>query len=467
MTYHSGSGAGGTRVRRIDGAGRVDAGFSDMDLGTGVAIVAGTGVNDHTIALAIAVGADGRVVVAGETPAQEPDPRPYLIRLLPGGQHDLTFGVAGLVRFEGAGAAGATAVLLDGERTVIALTGVGTPYRCGLAAFTSAGRPDSTFGPGGVRWFDAGPRACASQAVVSGSDGYVLAADLYDTPVEERTDYTSAAFAIRRDGSPWGSFGASGRVDVGPPMPTPPRTRLVRRGTGFVLAHRVPCGTVSCIALDGRTRTGQPDDTFGAGGTATDATVAWDLFDVAADGEGRVLLAGPDESAAGRVFATVRRTAAGDLDMTYGSGGLSALYSSGASIGPFGTALALDSEGRAVVLTTEFSGTTAYQFPVLIRFRGGGSVSTDEMPGTRGTLAVVPNPVTAASRVTLALDVATEGRVTVLDALGRTVALLHDGPLAAGQTTLALDAARLPAGVYAVVVQAGALRRTARVTVVR
>lgn len=57
--------------------------------------------------------------------------------------------------------------------------------------------------------------------------------------------------------------------------------------------------------------------------------------------------------------------------------------------------------------------------------------------------------------------------MTVVDALGRTVAVLYDGPLAAGETTLRLDAARLPAGVYAVVVQAGAQRPMTRVTVVR
>ena len=38
----------------------------------------------------------------------------------------------------------------------------------------------------------------------------------------------------------------------------------------------------------------------------------------------------------------------------------------------------------------------------------------------------------------------------LLATLGRSVARLHDGPLAAGPHTFALDAGRLPAGVYIV-----------------
>jgi hypothetical protein len=40
--------------------------------------------------------------------------------------------------------------------------------------------------------------------------------------------------------------------------------------------------------------------------------------------------------------------------------------------------------------------------------------------------------------------------VEVFDALGRRVAILHDGPLAAGAHTLELDAASLPPGHYIV-----------------
>jgi hypothetical protein len=45
--------------------------------------------------------------------------------------------------------------------------------------------------------------------------------------------------------------------------------------------------------------------------------------------------------------------------------------------------------------------------------------------------------------------------VEAFDALGRRVATVHDGPLAAGSHTLVLDASALPAGVYVVRAAAG------------
>ncbi len=84
-------------------------------------------------------------------------------------------------------------------------------------------------------------------------------------------------------------------------------------------------------------------------------------------------------------------------------------------------------------------------------------------------LSVYPNPFgsEAEATVALTLDGAAESRVVVYDVLGRQVATLHDGWLAAGTHELALDAVRLPSGVYLVRVEAGEHRFTEQVTVVR
>ncbi len=73
--------------------------------------------------------------------------------------------------------------------------------------------------------------------------------------------------------------------------------------------------------------------------------------------------------------------------------------------------------------------------------------------------APTPNPARGAARVLLTLGAAGAVRVEAFDALGRRVALLHDGPLSAGTHALALDAAALPAGAY--VVRASGAGRTA------
>ena len=89
-----------------------------------------------------------------------------------------------------------------------------------------------------------------------------------------------------------------------------------------------------------------------------------------------------------------------------------------------------------------------------------------EQPETLG-LSVAPNPFSQSTRVTLDLAEAQHVRVALYDALGRRVATLQDGPLAAGAHTLTLDDGGLPAGVYLVRAIAAEHVITRRVTVLR
>jgi len=92
----------------------------------------------------------------------------------------------------------------------------------------------------------------------------------------------------------------------------------------------------------------------------------------------------------------------------------------------------------------------------------------DETPALAGALAVSPNPVRGAARVRLSVEAAQSVTVTVFDVTGRRVATLFDGAVGAGQSLdLGLDAARLPAGVYAVRATGTSIDATQRVTVVR
>jgi hypothetical protein len=97
--------------------------------------------------------------------------------------------------------------------------------------------------------------------------------------------------------------------------------------------------------------------------------------------------------------------------------------------------------------------------------RAGARVS----PDAGVNLAVYPNPVGAfaQSTVAVALAEAADVRVAVYDVLGRRVAVLHEGPLAAGAHRLALEARTLPAGVYVVRAVVGRTVLSERVTVVR
>ena len=85
--------------------------------------------------------------------------------------------------------------------------------------------------------------------------------------------------------------------------------------------------------------------------------------------------------------------------------------------------------------------------------------------------SVYPNPAQGTATVPLALDVLAEVRLAAYDVLGREVAIVYDGSLAAGEHALAFDAWALPPGVYLLRAEvrrdAGARVLTRRVTVAR
>ncbi|HEX9951331.1 MAG TPA: LamG-like jellyroll fold domain-containing protein [Rubricoccaceae bacterium] len=95
--------------------------------------------------------------------------------------------------------------------------------------------------------------------------------------------------------------------------------------------------------------------------------------------------------------------------------------------------------------------------------------ATEGTPGAAAGLGQpFPNPARGAVTVPLALDREARVTVTVVDALGRTVATLHDGVLPAGAHTLSWDAGRdLAAGVYVVRLAGDAGVAARRVLVVR
>lgn len=88
---------------------------------------------------------------------------------------------------------------------------------------------------------------------------------------------------------------------------------------------------------------------------------------------------------------------------------------------------------------------------VTLRYRDPVSVSTEGIANGANTRtsAAYPNPFTDGTWFDLALARTEHVRVTVHDVLGRRIAVLHNGVLAAGAShTFALEARDLPAGIY-------------------
>ncbi|MDX1548784.1 MAG: choice-of-anchor B family protein [Rhodothermales bacterium] len=80
---------------------------------------------------------------------------------------------------------------------------------------------------------------------------------------------------------------------------------------------------------------------------------------------------------------------------------------------------------------------------------------------------IFPNPFHTSATVRVAPAAAQPVRVSVVDLLGRRVALLHDGPLAAAPHTFTLDAEGLPSGTYLLRIEGAAFTETRVLTLAR
>ncbi|MEO1075766.1 MAG: T9SS type A sorting domain-containing protein [Bacteroidota bacterium] len=107
-----------------------------------------------------------------------------------------------------------------------------------------------------------------------------------------------------------------------------------------------------------------------------------------------------------------------------------------------------------------------------VRYGLGEPVSSEDdaaetLPTAFALDAPYPNPVATTATVAYAVPEATAVRVVLYDVLGRQIAVLAAGTHAAGRYDAALDAARLPSGVYVVRMEAHGVAVTRRLTVVR
>jgi hypothetical protein len=100
-------------------------------------------------------------------------------------------------------------------------------------------------------------------------------------------------------------------------------------------------------------------------------------------------------------------------------------------------------------------------------FGGAAAAAPAAAAPAAATLSVSPNPSWGRSAVRFALEAGAAVRLSVLDALGREVALLAEGALAAGQHAYTFEGADLPAGLYLARLEVGGRVQTHRFTVVR
>ena len=345
---------------------------------------------DYAFAADIALQPDGKLVAVGSVgPANKFGEHFAIARYTGDGVLDPSFGTAGTVTTKFSvlpaalglatdDAASAVAVQPDGKIVVVggSWDSVGLYSNLALARYNSDGSLDSTFGVGGlVR--QGGPIGGWAGAVVLQPDGKIVVAG------SVHFDYAMIA-RFKADGSLDTSFGSGGVRQFGQyaqaaSLLLQPDGKLVAAGGQSVYPPSFegsPTGRMMLLARCDAN--GQLDATFGTGGIVTTSFQSpWaEAFGLVLQPDNRLVAAGrlfPDAQASARHFGLARYNIDGSLDSSFGA--------NGTVEGPDGEAYALVGVGNGDVVAAGNIDTNGEAFR-LARYTnlgcGNGSLDAEE-----------------------------------------------------------------------------------------
>ena len=292
---------GGIALARYRPDGRLDPTF-----GTGGLVTGPDGV-----VLAVAIQPDGRIVTAGRN--NDTDYAMTVTRYLPNGSIDSAFGSGGVAAGP-TGDANAVAIQADGKIVVAGDSpdpNMESSNEFTLIRFLSGGTPDPDFGSNGVVLTRVGSSSTASGIALQ-PDGNIVAGG---SGVVGELRMAMARYQPNGHLDP--TFGASGVVTDPVAGRFAAATSITLDTAGRVVAAGYADGKVAVA----RYRTdGSVDRTFGANGSTTVGSGGLEEADaIALQPDGRIVVTGGGAN----VFALLRFGADGALDSTFGDDGIS------------------------------------------------------------------------------------------------------------------------------------------------
>jgi uncharacterized delta-60 repeat protein len=363
--------------RRMALARYTTRGRLDRSFGVGGKVLTSFGSQDKAEARAVALQADGKIVLAGSS---EGSSGFALARYTTRGRLDPSFGQGGKVvtRF-GAGRsvsqAGALAIQPDGKLVALGSwyrSPINGPAYIALARYTPRGRLDPSFGHGGKVVTSFGSRSgVGAGALLIRADGKLVVAGEYHGL---GGSFAVALARYKADGNLDPSFGTHGRVvsRLGDYVGGASAAVLQEDGKIVVDVN----DQVRCILVR-YTADGKLDSSFGVGGKAVAGRRV--LLLLALQQGGKFIVAGSVIGGHGRAFAVHRYRPDGGVDSSFGRGGKVFTDFGSPAVA---NALAVQANGKIVV-----AGTRRFNDFAVARytssggpdgsFGSGGKVTTD------------------------------------------------------------------------------------------
>src|SRR5690242_5316647 len=289
-------------------------------------------VNDSNFVRGVALQPDQKIVAAGFANNTSGVREFAVVRYLPDGQLDLTFGSAGKVTtaISGNGDDAYALVIQPDGRIVLAGSVSGQSEEFGLVRYNSDGTLDSTFGSAGEVTLEFDHFGDAAQALALQSDGKIVVAG---RATQHSPPFDFQRFGIARynpDGTLDSSFGSAGKV-----MTALTDNKFDRaQATSVVIQPdaKIVVGGWSDGPLNGtdfavaRYNTdGSLDPTLGtAGHILTDFSNGGNeqILGLALQPDNKIIAAGfTDRRGDGEVFALARYNCDGSLDNSFGTSG--------------------------------------------------------------------------------------------------------------------------------------------------
>jgi uncharacterized delta-60 repeat protein len=328
---------------------------------------------------AIALQADGRIVIAGSALSAAGPPDFAVARYNSDGSLDASFGSGGRVTTDFAGRSdNAAALTVQPDGKILVAGGAdmaGTQIDFALVRYNSNGSLDSTFGAGGKVTTDFNGGLDAVSSIVLQTDGRIVVAGFATAG-----DPHMALARYNTNGTLDLSFGSAGKVvtningtrDFANALAIQSDGKLVAAGSTLTAL-----GSFVMFALARYNPDGSLDATFGSGGKVTTQVVSGDgeddeIFALAIQPDGRILAAGRANFA--QDFGLARYQTNGALDTAFGTNGVVTTDFNGSIDRALGMVLQIDGKivlAGAANLTTGSTGDFG-----LARYNSNGSLDS-------------------------------------------------------------------------------------------
>jgi uncharacterized delta-60 repeat protein len=337
-------------VARYQADGSLDRGFG----GTGK-VVTHVGP-DQSVGNAVAVQADGKIVVAGysQTGATQ---NFAVVRYTSTGELDPTFNGTGMaITPLGVGSSSALAVTVQADGKIVAtgFSSGGPSFGIVVVRYTSTGALDTTFDADGIAGTFTGTGNAFAYSVKVQADGKILVGGSADTG----SKFDFVLIRYNDDGTLDTSFDSDGIVttSIGTDADTG-RSVAIQNDGKLVLAGFTQSSSNTNIAVARYTTTGALDSSFNGTGVVQASFGVGDDFGitVALQSDGKILVGANAGTATTDVnFGVVRLTSTGALDPSFHGAGYAAT--------PFGTSveavggMVVQHDGRIVVVGSSDNG---------------------------------------------------------------------------------------------------------------